>query len=146
MRTLLLSIALLVCFISSAQQLNDVGIPLNERVPNWTTDQLVTFSGTFVVGGVVSNLVEDATESRFLGILAGAVAGAGIGYVKDRVWDIRYNKSIPNLHPNYNDTKWGFVGGAVGGGIQIRIPLFRGRGRGYSKAGFGLRFRTRRRW
>lgn len=135
-------LALLFLSVSAAQELQSVGIPLNERVPDFTTDQVVTFSGTFALGSIAAQELDAAGAHPIVGILVSTAIGAGIGYVKDRAWDIRYNKAIPNLHPNYNDTKWGAIGGFTGALFKVRIPLFRGHGT--RKDGYGRRYNARR--
>lgn len=142
MKKLLLLVMVFVMSFAQAQQFHDVGIPLNERVPDFTRDQVVTFAGTFALGSIAAQELDDSGAHPIIGILVGTAIGAGIGYAKDRAWDIRYNNAIPNLHPNYNDTKWGAIGGFTGAILKVRIPLFRGRGE--SKAGYGRRYRSRR--
>ena len=139
MRNKLLMLALVISSMVSAQ-LTTV-LPTNEKVPTFTSDQIITFVGAGGVGAVVGGVVENATNSRFLGMVSGAIVGAGMGYAKDK-WDMKNNTAIPNHFAPYNDTLAGAFGGAIGGTITIRINLG---GRRNSKSGFNGRYFKRRR-
>ena len=56
-----------------AQQL-DIVQPRNEIVPQWTTDQFTTFAVTYAVGSIVRTKVEDWTDSKAWGVVAGTIS------------------------------------------------------------------------
>lgn len=130
---------LAVLYISAGQaQLTPI-LPTNENVPTFTSDQILTFGAGAFAGGFAGAFVKDKTNSKFLGLLTGAIVGAGIGYAKDR-WDMQNNSAIPNPSAPYNDTLAASLGGALGG-FTITINFG---GRKNSKAGYNGRYFKKR--
>lgn len=134
----LFTLLLLVVGLTAQAQLIEI-LPTNEKIPTFTTDQITTFAGTFAAGSLVRSAVEEWTDSKALGVVAGTLVGAGIGYAKDR-WDMKNNNAIPNPYAPYNDTLAGGVGGFAGS-FTLRINLFN---KHNSKAGYNHRYKSRR--
>ena len=142
MRQLLFAIlgTIAACMSANSQELTQV-VRLNERVPQWTTDQAVTFGGSLALGTVIGSQVEKWTDSKLIGIVAGTLAGGLTGYLKDE-WDMRNNNAIPNRYRLNNDVYAGLAGGFTGA-LTIRIDLFDPY-RKDSKIGYGRKFNQRK--